>query len=100
MSEANVKPARFFAADSAAATFRQRFTPASANLLFLSWGQFDVPAGGGTAETFVAGQEILLFLWKGAAQVHVAGDVYDLLRGGGNHICTRCNRVIFTLSRK
>ncbi len=73
-----VKPAKRFPADSATAVYRQRFTPAAANLLFLSWGEFDVPGGGASGETTILGQEILLFMWKGSAEVHVADAVYDL----------------------
>ena len=60
------------------ATFKQRFTPASGNLQFLSCGEWDVPAGAQTQVVAAPGQETLLFQWKGFSTVSVAGVTYAL----------------------
>lgn len=67
-------------------TFKQRFTPASGNLQFLSCGEWDVPAGTQTQVVAAPGQETLLFQWKGSSTVKVDGgaheytlDTYDTL---------------------
>src|SRR5579859_8043792 len=67
-----ITPGKRFPAGSATAIFRQRFTPASSNLLFLSWGECEVPPGGASGDLITPGQEVLLFMWKGSVQVRVA----------------------------
>lgn len=62
----------------AGAVFKQRFTPASGNLQFLSCGEWEVPAGAFSQVVATPGQETLLFQWKGSSRVTVAGVAYEL----------------------
>jgi len=59
-------------------TFRQRFTPESGNLQFLSCGEWSIPAASETQWIANPGQETLVFQWKGSSLVEVEGG-----NGGG-----------------
>ena len=64
--------------ESAEVTFRQRFVPETANLQFLSCGEYTVPPGC-TSVTFCSPEsESLLFMWRGTARVTLGGQLYDL----------------------
>lgn len=79
---ATVKPARIVRHGDTHVTFRQRFTPASGNLQFLSCGEFDIPSGAESQSFSMANEESLLFTWKvapgGAVHVTVGGETYEL----------------------
>jgi mannose-6-phosphate isomerase-like protein (cupin superfamily) len=86
-----VKPARLIRPGDRGVIFRQRFIPATANLEFLSCGEFELPAGSVSQCFCLPGQESLLFQWEGASKITVDGaawhlDSYDTLyipRGAG-----------------
>ena len=73
-----VKPGKLFPAAAPGVTYRQRLTPAAANLLYLNVGEFDAPAGSSSQDFGFPGHESLLFQWKGASAVEVGGQRYDL----------------------
>jgi mannose-6-phosphate isomerase-like protein (cupin superfamily) len=75
-----IKSARLIRKDESGVTFRQRFTPATANLEFLSCGEFELPAGAGSQSYCLPRQESLLFQWKGRAIVSVNGESSQLER--------------------
>jgi mannose-6-phosphate isomerase-like protein (cupin superfamily) len=58
--------------------FRQRFTPAMGNLEMLACGEYEVPPGAASQEFSLAGEECLLFEWKGESTVSLAGSSYLL----------------------
>jgi len=58
--------------------YRERFTPASANLQFLSFGEYTLAAGSVTHKTFFPSEEALLFMLQGIASVAVDGKAYVL----------------------
>ena len=68
-----VRPGKIFRTETAGAAFRQRFTAGQANLLFLSCGEYHLEAGGRPAPASMAGQESLLYQWKGSSTVTVDG---------------------------
>lgn len=73
-----VKPGALFRASAATATYRQRFTPATAQLSWLSCGQHELPPGSCSGNFCLASEESLLFMWQGAATVRVDEHGYDL----------------------
>jgi mannose-6-phosphate isomerase-like protein (cupin superfamily) len=73
-----VKPARLIRSGDRGVIFRQRFTPATANLEFLSCGEFELPPGSVAQSFCLPGQESLLFQWEGAVKVVVDGADYQL----------------------
>ena len=73
-----VKPGTLFPAGGAGVAFRQRFTPATAGLQFLSCGEFDLPPGAESQPFCLPREESLLFMWRGEAAVRVAGETYQL----------------------
>src|SRR5512133_966460 len=75
----SVQPGTLFRADSAAAVYRERFTPASANLQFLSFGEFEVQPGAGARAAYPS-EEALLFTWRGQACVSMGGHSYALAK--------------------
>lgn len=75
---AAVLPAVLVRAAGQGVTFRQKFTPATANLQFLSCGEFAVPAGAASQEYCLPKRESLLFQWEGASVVTVDGQDYAL----------------------
>lgn len=73
-----IKPGALFKAAAPSVTYRQRFTPESASLEWLSCGEYTVEAGA-KSETFCKpSDESLLFMWKGSATVEVQGGAYEL----------------------
>ena len=78
MSE--VKSARLVRALDEGVTFRQRFTPESGNLQYLSCGEFTVPPGCASQSFCLPKSESLLFQWEGASEVLVDGVEYFLER--------------------
>lgn len=68
-----VKPARLVRRDDAGVTFRQRFTPATANLEFLSCGEFALPPYAASQSFCLPRHESLLFQWEGRSRVEVDG---------------------------
>ena len=73
-----VKPGKLFLAAAPGVAYRQRLTPAAANLLYLNVGEFDAPAGASSQDFGFPGHESLLFQWKGASAVEVGGQCYEL----------------------
>ena len=71
-------PAVFSRSTDACAIYRERFTPASGNLQFLSSGEFELPPGARMQPLAFPGEEALLFSWKGTAHAHVDGQSYVL----------------------
>jgi mannose-6-phosphate isomerase-like protein (cupin superfamily) len=59
-------------------TFRQRCVPQTANLQFLSCGEYTVPPGCASVAFCRPEEESLLFMWKGSAVAEVGGQTYDL----------------------
>ena len=74
----SVKPAKLIRAADGGVTFRQRFTPAEANLDFLSCGEFDLPHGSRSQSFCLKQEECLLFQTDGTAHVMVEGHSYFL----------------------
>lgn len=75
---AQVKPGTRFAADAPRVIYRERFTPGEAGLQFLSCGEFDAPAGCESRAWCFSGEESLLFMWQGRADVSLEGRRYEL----------------------
>ncbi len=73
-----VKPGTLFKAVAPSAGYRQRFTPASANLEWLSCGEYELITGSSSGESCRATEESLLFMWKGSAVVEIGGPMYEL----------------------
>src|ERR1051325_2412202 len=74
----SVKPAVLLKSDQAAAIYRERFTPSSANLQFLSCGEYEIQPGGQTHTACYPGEEALLFTWRGKASVTLGDKTYAL----------------------
>jgi mannose-6-phosphate isomerase-like protein (cupin superfamily) len=73
-----VKPGVLFKAAAQKATYRQHFTPASANLEWLSCGEHEIPAGVSTGGICLSHEETLLFMWQGGVTVTTGGQDYEL----------------------
>ena len=81
MTDANgpgVLPGVLFPAEKSEVQFRQRFVPETANLQFLSCGEYTVPPGAVSVSFCRAAEESLLFMWKGTAAAEVDGTCYGL----------------------
>jgi mannose-6-phosphate isomerase-like protein (cupin superfamily) len=74
----SVKPAILMKSGEADAIYRERFTPATANLQFLSCGEYEIQPGGRTQPACYPGEEALLFTWRGQACVEMDGTRYAL----------------------
>jgi mannose-6-phosphate isomerase-like protein (cupin superfamily) len=74
----SVKTGKLFHPDSPGVTFRQCFTPAAANLQFLSAGEYLLPSGAESQPFCLPGEEGLLFAWQGEARVSVEGQACSL----------------------
>lgn len=79
-----VHPGTLIDYDRAGVTYRQRFTPAETNLLFLSTGEYELPPHAVSGALSVPGQEALLWMWRGSAVVGIGGaeialETYDVL---------------------
>ncbi len=73
-----VLPAKLVRIGDEGVTFRQRFTPATANLQFLNCGEFSLPPGSASQSCCMPRHESLLFQWEGSATVTVNGATYCL----------------------
>ncbi len=73
-----VKPGTLFKASDPVVTYRQRFTPSSSNLNWLSCGEYELPASSRSDMLCHPADESLLFMWKGAVDVEVGGKTYQL----------------------
>src|SRR5215470_12807067 len=73
-----VKPGVMFRAPQAPVVYRERFDPASANLQFLSCGEYEIAPGARSQSLSYPGEESLLYMWRGAACVALEGASYPL----------------------
>lgn len=73
-----VQPAVLVRASHEGVSFRQRFTPSTANLQFLSCGEFYLPTHSESQSYCLQTDESLLFQWEGESRVIVNGNAYDL----------------------
>jgi len=60
------------------AVYRERFTPATANLQFLSCGEYEIQPRGRTQAACYTDEEALLYAWRGQARVEMGGQTYSL----------------------
>jgi mannose-6-phosphate isomerase-like protein (cupin superfamily) len=74
----SVRAGRVFRATTPCVTYRQRFTPDGANLLYLACAEISVPPAASSDLFFFPGRESLLFAWKGEAIVELDGGVFVL----------------------
>src|SRR5215467_16344940 len=74
----SVKPAVLMKSDRATAVYRERFTPSSANLQFLSCGEYEIQPGGRTQTACYPTEEALLFTWRGQACVSLGDRTFPL----------------------
>lgn len=75
---APVRPAVLIRATQPGVTFRQRFTPGAANLLYLSTGEYDLPPNSHSQTLSLPNEEALLYQWEGQSTVHLGGHAYHL----------------------
>jgi len=75
---ATVRPGVLCPGARSEVVFRQHFVPETANLQFLSCGEYAVPPGCASVAFCRPEEESVLFMWKGTAAVVLAGEVYDL----------------------
>ncbi len=57
---------------------QERFTPAAANLNWLSCAQYELSAGASSEPLALPNDESLLFMWQGSASVEIEGTLYSL----------------------
>jgi mannose-6-phosphate isomerase-like protein (cupin superfamily) len=78
----SVKPGVLFKHDAPGAKdlnrHRQRFTPATANLNWLSCGEYEFEVGAKSETLSKPHDESLLFMWKGSGEVKLGGTTYNL----------------------
>lgn len=74
----HVKPGVLFKAVAPGASYQQRFTPETANLNWLSCGEYELSADATTGVLCQATDESLLFQWQGSTVVEVSGQAYEL----------------------
>ena len=77
-TESGVRPAVLVRTADEGVTFRQRFTPATANLQFLNCGEFCLPPRSESQSYSQPRHESLLFQWEGSSVVTVNGTAYCL----------------------
>ena len=80
----NVKPGVMFRAPQSSVVYREKFLPASANLQFLSCGEYELAAGAKSQSAAYPDDEALLFMWRGSGCVTLerssyALNMYDML---------------------
>lgn len=76
-----VKPGTLFKAvetKASGVSYQPRFTPESAQLEWLSCGEYSIEPGAKSEALSQATDESLLFMWKGSAEVEVGGKSYEL----------------------
>src|SRR5215831_17093117 len=74
----SVKPAVLIRAPQAGAIYRERFIPASANLQFLTCGEYEIQPGARAKMVSYPGEEALLFTWRGNGCVSLGDRGYAL----------------------
>src|SRR5438874_2230802 len=74
----SVKPGVMFRAPQAPVVYRERFHPGSANLQFLSCGEYEIAAGAKSQSASYPEEEALLYMWRGKACVALDGASYAL----------------------
>jgi mannose-6-phosphate isomerase-like protein (cupin superfamily) len=74
----SVKPAVLLRAGQDPVVYRERFTPAAANLQFLSCGEYEIQAGARTQTVCYPNEEALLFTWRGQGCVALGERAYAL----------------------
>lgn len=73
-----VHPATLIRHGDASVTYRERFAPDAAHLLFLSTGEYTLSPGSRSQWRQLPQQEALLWMWKGAATIDLDGAEYVL----------------------
>jgi mannose-6-phosphate isomerase-like protein (cupin superfamily) len=73
-----VRPGVLFRQNDSEVVFRQRFTPCTANLQFLSCGEYQLSPGAMSIPFCHPEEESLLFMWRGSAHVEIGGSRFDL----------------------
>ena len=73
-----VKPGVLTRAAQAPVVYRERFTPATANLQFLSCGEYALEPGATSQTVAYPDEEALLYAWRGTACVTMGGRSYAL----------------------
>lgn len=73
-----IKPARLFRSNGNGVVYVQRFTPAEANLQYLSCGEFHLPAGARSRKFCFPNEESLLFVWRGHVRAGLEGRCHEL----------------------
>ena len=71
-------PGVLFRYSQAPVIYRERITPESAHLEFLSCGEYEIAAGASTRPAAWPEEESLLFVWSGGASVGLGGNTYPL----------------------
>jgi mannose-6-phosphate isomerase-like protein (cupin superfamily) len=74
----SIKPGVLLRSDHAPVTYRERFTPATANLQFLSCGEYEIQPGARTQTLCYPNEEALLFTWRGHGCVSMGDRGYGL----------------------
>jgi mannose-6-phosphate isomerase-like protein (cupin superfamily) len=74
----SVKPGVLFRSPQAPVVYRERFTPGTANLQFLTCGEFEIEPGAASRPIGYPDEEALLFTWRGNACVSLDGRAYAL----------------------
>lgn len=73
-----VKPGTLFKAVAPNGAHQPRFTPAAANLAWLSCGEHTIAAGAQSEPLCQPTDESLLFMWQGSVAVRVNNETYEL----------------------
>jgi mannose-6-phosphate isomerase-like protein (cupin superfamily) len=73
VGQGRIKPGQIFRASDSKVILRQHFTPSTANLLYLTCGEFDLPPETESQAWSLPGEETLLFMWKGESEASIDG---------------------------
>jgi len=73
-----ILPANFLSAGARAFSYVEKSSPRSSHLEFLTYGTYELSGEVGSGDLSHAGEEALLFGWKGGVQAHLGGQVYEL----------------------
>jgi mannose-6-phosphate isomerase-like protein (cupin superfamily) len=74
------KPATFVRADCGAFRYVEKSNPSSSNLQFLTYGIYELTGPVTTSSLCHPEEESLLFCWRGAVEVNLGGDTFQLER--------------------
>lgn len=74
----SVKPGTLFQAGAQKVVYRERFTPRDAQLLYLSCGEFEAAPQSESRPWSFGGEESLLFMWHGSADVLLGDHAFEL----------------------